>query len=135
MTVPAGDIPLLAALKPADRERILGYLKQRTYQAGDVVVREGEEALNLFLVVAGRARIEREGAGTIATIGPGDFFGELGLIEQHGRTATVVAEETLTCYLVPAWEFRPLLHEHPEMAVPMLLALIRRIHAREHHPR
>ena len=56
-----------------------------------------------------------------------------GLIEEHGRTATVVADSDLTCLLIPAWEFRASLEAHPEMAVPMLYAIIARLHAREHH--
>ena len=126
-------IPILAVLRPKDRERILRFAKHRTYAAGDTVVREGDPALNLFLVADGHARVEREGAGQIGRLEPGDFFGELGLIEQHGRTATVIAEDELTCYLLPAWEFRSLLKEHPEMAVPMLHTVIARLHGREHH--
>lgn len=112
---------------------MLANAKHRTYAPGDTVVREGDSALNLFLVADGHARVEREGAGQVGRLQPGDFFGELGLIEQHGRTATVVAEDELTCYLLPAWEFRALLKEHPAMAVPMLEALIARLHGREHH--
>jgi CRP/FNR family transcriptional regulator len=127
------QIPILAVLRPKDRERILKFAKHRTYAAGDTVVREGDPALNLFLVAEGHARVEREGVGPVGRLQPGDFFGELGLIEQHGRTATVIAEDELTCYLLPAWEFRSLLKEHPEMAVPMLHAVIARLHGREHH--
>ncbi len=135
MTAPdPARIPLLAVLGPKDRDRILKYAKHRTYAPGEIVVQEGDPALNLFLVAGGHARVEREGAGPVGRLQPGDFFGELGLIEQHGRTATVVAEDELTCYLLPAWEFRSLLKEHPEMAVPMLHAVIARLHGREHHP-
>jgi CRP-like cAMP-binding protein len=133
MTAPAPDIPLLAGLPPKDRERIVSYLKQRTYEPDEIVVQEGDPALHLFIVASGRARIEREGIGVLSRVGPGDFFGELALIEQHGRTATVIAEERLTCYLVPAWEFRSLLDSYPQMALPMLLAFIARMHASEQH--
>jgi CRP-like cAMP-binding protein len=126
-------IPILAVLKPKDRARILKFAKHRTYEAGEIVVREGDPALNLFLVADGHARVERDGVGPVGRLQAGDFFGELGLIEQHGRTATVIAEDDLTCYLLPAWEFRSLLTEHPEMAVPMLNAVIARLHGREHH--
>ncbi len=128
------QIPLLAVLRPKDRDAILRYARQRTYAPGDVVVREGDPALNLFVVVSGHATVERDDAGVVGRIGPGEFFGELGLIEQHGRTATVIAADELTCLLLPAWEFRALLEEHPQMAVPMLHTLIARLHGREHHP-
>ena len=123
-------IPILAVLRPKDRERILKFAKHRTYAPGDTVVREGDPALNLFLVAQGHARVEREGVGQVGRLQAGDFFGELGLIEEHGRTATVIAEDELTCYLLPAWEFRSLLKEHPEMAVPLLHAVIARLHGR-----
>jgi CRP-like cAMP-binding protein len=126
-------IPLLAVLRDKDRSRILKYARHRTYAPGDTVVQEGETALNLFIVAEGHARVERADVGAVGRIGPGDFFGELALIEQHARTASVIAEDELTCYLLPAWEFRSLLKEYPQMAVPMLESLIARIHGREHH--
>jgi CRP-like cAMP-binding protein len=136
MSQPNPDaIPLLASLKDKDRARVLEQAKHRTYAPGDIVVREGDEALYLFIVASGRGRVERDGQGVVGRLGPGDFFGELALIEEHARTATVIAEDELTCYLIPAWEFRSLLVEHPEMAVPMLHALIARLHGREHHAR
>ncbi len=134
MAAPTPDIPLLAGLPSKDRAQVLSYLKQRTFEPGQIVVREGDQGLNLFIVISGRVRVERGGVVTAPNIGPGEFFGELALIEQHGRTATVVAEEHLTCYVVPAWEFRALLKEYPQMAVSLLFALIARIHASEHVP-
>ena len=89
--------------------------------------------MNLFFI-AQRARtgVDRP-AGPARDLGPGDFFGELGLIEMHPRTATVVAEDEITCVLLPAWEFRDVLAEHPEMAVPMLFALVGRLHGMAPH--
>jgi CRP-like cAMP-binding protein len=133
-TVDHHDIPLLAVLSDKDRKQVLRNAKRRTYRAGDTVVHEGDQSLNLYIVAAGHARVEREGRGQVGRMGPGDFFGELGLIEEHERTATVIADDDLTCLLLPAWEFRSLLKEHPEMAVPMLHALIARVHGVEHHP-
>lgn len=128
-------IPLLSVLSPKDRAKVLAYAKRQTYQAGDVVVREGDPGMHLFFVTAGHARVEQAGPGWVGRLEPGDFFGELALIEEHGRTATVTAEDDLTCMLIPAWEFRALLKEHPELAFELLHALIGRLHRREHHPR
>ena len=129
------SIALLAVLKPKVRDEVLANARRRTFAAGDTLVREGDSALHLYIIGAGHARVERAEQGTVGRLGPGDFFGELALIEDHDRTATVVAEDELTCYLIPAWEFRALLQEHPEMALPMLQTLIARIHRREHHQR
>lgn len=132
-SIDAGAIPLFAVLAPKDRERVLKYAKRRTYAPGEIVVNEGDQSLNLYVLAAGHARVERKDRGQVGRIGPGDFFGELGLIEDHERTATVIAEDELTCLLLPAWEFRSLLKEHPTMAVPMLHALIARLHGIERH--
>ena len=131
----ADAVPLLAVLKEKDRDRVLGDARHRTYAPGETIVHEGDDALYMFIIAEGHARVEREESGVVGRLGPGDFFGELALIEEHARTATVIAEDALTAYLIPAWEFRSLLIEHPEMAVPMLKALIARIHGQEHHRR
>ena len=126
-------VPMLAVLKDRDRAKILATARQRTFAAGETVVREGDSSLNLFLVLAGTARVEREAKGVVGRLKTGDFFGEVGLIAEHARMATVTAETDLTCLLLPSWEFKALLHEHPEMAIPMLEALIARIHAQDEH--
>ena len=118
---------LFEALPKKVRDEVLGSARVRAYQADDVVVREGESALNLFIIKTGHARIER-GDTVVGRFGPGDFFGELALLEQSNRTATVVAEADLSCYLIPVWEFRALLDAHPQMAIPMLHKLIDRLH-------
>jgi CRP-like cAMP-binding protein len=128
-------VPLLAVLSDKDRAKVLANARTRTFTPGETVVRQGESALNLFIVRSGHARVERDEQAVGTRLGPGDFFGELALIEEHARTATIVAEDELTCYLIPAWEFRSLLKEHPAMALPMLEAVIARLHGREHHPR
>jgi len=130
----AANVPLLAVLKPREREAVLRSAREQHYAPGDVVVAEGDPATRLYVVVSGTARVERSGAGPVGRLKAGDFFGELALIEEHGRTASVVAESDLVCLLIPAWEFKALLEEHPQMAVPMLHAIIARLHAREHHP-
>ncbi len=126
-------IPLLAVLNPRERAEVLRSARERTFAPGEVVVNEGDPAVHLYLVARGNAHVERDGIGVVGRLGPGDFFGELGLIEKHGRTATVVADDELTCVMLSAWEFGALLKEHPQMAIPMLHALIARQHRRESH--
>jgi len=132
----AGDdveIPLLASLSARERTSLLQHARKRTWAAGDIVVREGDPGLNVFLIASGHVRIGREGNASVARLGPGDFFGELALIEDEPRTATVIADDDLTCFLIPNWEFRSLLNEHPAIALPMLKRVIARLHQLEHH--
>ena len=126
-------IKLLGVLSPKDRAKVLAGAKRRTYQPGDEVVREGDPGMHLYFVVSGHARVQQAGPGWVGQLAPGDFFGELALIEDHGRTATVIAEDELECLLIPAWEFRALLKEHPALANELLHALIERLHRRERH--
>ena len=126
------SVPLLAGLQDRVRRRLADIGKRRTYAADETIVQEGSTGTALYVVLSGRARVER-GGQAIGQLGTGDFFGELALIEEHPRSATVVASEETDCLLFPAWEFSALLEEHPEVAVPILRVLIRRLHRSEHH--
>lgn len=126
------SVPLLAGLEDRVRRRLAEIGKRRSYDADETIVREGSTGTALYIVLSGKARVEREGEA-LGTLAAGDFFGELALIEEHPRSATVVASERTECLLFPAWEFTALLNEHPEVAVPIMRALIARLHRREHH--
>lgn len=126
------SVPLLAGIEGRVRRRLAEIGKRRTYAADETIVREGSTGTALYIVLKGRARVEREGEA-IGQLSTGDFFGELALIEEHPRSATIVATEETDCLLFPAWEFTALLEEHPEIAVPIMRALIARLHRREHH--
>lgn len=126
------SVPLTAGLEARTRRRLAEIGKRRSYQADEVIVREGSTGTALYIVLSGTARVEREGEA-IGQLSAGDFFGELALIEEHPRSATVVAAAPTECLLFPAWEFTALLNEHPEVAVPIMRALIARLHRREHH--
>lgn len=129
----AASIPLLAVLDRRALDQVLRTAREQHYAPGDVVVGEGDPATRLYLIVEGTASVEQATQGAVGTMGAGEFFGELALIEEHGRTATVRAATDLTCLVIPAWEFRASLEEHPQMAIPMLNAIIARLHRREHH--
>ena len=132
-TARAGSIPLLAVLDKRALEQVLRTAREQRYAPGEVVVNEGDPATRLYLIVEGTATVEQSAAGKVGKMQAGDFFGELALIEEHGRTATVRADTELTCIIIPAWEFRASLLEHPQMAIPMLNTIIGRLHRREHH--
>ena len=126
------QVPLTAGLPPNVRRRLAEVGKVRSYEAGEEIVREGETGTALYIILNGRTRVEQDGK-VLGEMQTGDFFGELALIEEHRRSATVVAEDHTECVLYPAWEFTSLLAEHPEVAVPIMTELIRRLHRREHH--
>ena len=125
-------VPLLAGLDGRIRRRLAETGKRRTYGPEDEIVREGSNGTALYIVLRGEGRVER-GGEQLGTVGAGDFFGELALIEEHPRSASIIATTETECLLFPAWEFTALLQEHPEIAVPIMRALIQRLHRREHH--
>jgi len=126
------SVPLTAGLEERVRRRLAGIGRVRTYPDGTMIVEEGATGTALYIVVSGRARIVR-GGETIGEVAPGEFFGELALIEDHPRSASAIADGDTECLLFPAWEFTALLAEHPELAVPIMRTLIARMHKREQH--
>ena len=128
--------PLLADLDPKIIKRLAEQGVRRVYAPGEWIIRQDDPASALYVILRGRARAVKDGESDRAPtdLYPGDFFGELALIEEHPRTASVKAIEETECILFVAWEFTALLKEHPTMAVPIMNALIKRLHRREHKP-
>ncbi len=108
----------------------------RSYAPGEVIIRQGDAASAFYLILKGRVAVAQEANGQVNQLGtqePGSFFGEMALIEDHPRTASVTAIEPTECFLMVAWEFTALMHEHPSVTEALLRELITRIHRREHH--
>jgi len=126
------SVELFAGLDAEALASVGDHATEVSYPAGRWIVRQGEIGTGFFLLISGRARVVRDDH-LLAELGPGDFFGELALIEEHPRSATVVADTDTDCILFVAWEFTALLKEYPEMAIPLMNALIARLHHREHH--
>lgn len=130
------DSALLGGLDGRTQRQLLEQGARRTYQPGEVIVRQGDTATALYLVLRGRVEINRESDGAVVRLGeqgPGTFFGELALIEEHARTASVTAKEETECLLIVAWEFTALMHEYPQITEALLRELIARVHRQEHH--
>ncbi len=103
------------------------------YPAGRWVVRQGEIGTGFFLIVSGRARVVRDD-DVLAEIGPGDFFGELSLLDQQPRIAHVVTEEPTTCLAIASWDFEALLETQPKLTLALLRGVARRLReASEQH--
>ncbi len=115
-------IPLFAGLGKKDLKRLANQMSERTFSEGDAVATEGQTGVGFFLIEDGNATVSIDGE-TIRTLGPGDHFGEIALIDEGPRTATVLAATDLRCRGMSSWEFRPLVQEHPEFAWPLLQAM------------
>ncbi|HET7684798.1 MAG TPA: cyclic nucleotide-binding domain-containing protein [Candidatus Limnocylindria bacterium] len=127
------SVPLFAGLDTRSLKRLAEQAKRRTYAAGDPIIRQDAPASALYVITKGRVRVHEGGdeGATLTELIPGEFFGELALIEDRPRTASVTAVEETECMLFVAWEFTALLKEHPDIAVPIMHELIKRLHRRE----
>jgi CRP/FNR family transcriptional regulator len=123
-------VPLLAGLERKDLERLSRSFRERSFVEGDAITREGEEGVGFFVIVEGSASVNVHGE-LKAALGPGDAFGEMALIDQGPRSATVVAATDVRCLALTAWEFRPFVEEHPSVAWSMLETLARRLRSVE----
>jgi CRP-like cAMP-binding protein len=124
-------VPVLSTLERPDLERIADLAVPRQFEPGQVVFREGDESDTCYIVRSGRARAVREHTGgrtiTLATFGPGEFFGELALFEDERRSATVEAIEQTSVVAVLGPDMRRLMLEHPGISARLVIALGRRL--------
>jgi CRP-like cAMP-binding protein len=119
-------VPLFADLDKKELEGIANSLKERTFRAGETITSEGESAVGFFVIQEGEAKVT-VGGQERGRLGAGDYFGEIALIAQTGRTATVIAETDVRCLGMTFWEFRPLVEENGKIAWKMLQSLARKM--------
>jgi CRP/FNR family transcriptional regulator, cyclic AMP receptor protein len=119
-------VPLFSGLDPRELETIARTVHERTFQEGDAVAQEGEGGVGFFVIREGQAKVTIDGRD-VRTLGPGDYFGEIALIAETPRTATVVAETELKCYGLTPWEFRPLVQTNAGIAWKLLTALAQKV--------
>ena len=117
-------VPIFADLDDRELERIGSSMKQRTFKAGDVVTAEGQSGVGFFVIEDGEAKVT-VGGEERRRLGAGDYFGEVALLNESARTATITAESDLSCYGMTAWEFRPLVETHGSIAWKLLQAMSR----------
>lgn len=96
------------------------------FPAGHVIARQGEIGTGFFVIVSGGVRVVRDGA-VVAHLGPGEFFGELSVLDQMPRNATVVAEQPTSCLALASWDFDKVLLEEPALTLAILRGVARRL--------
>ena len=123
-------VPLFSGVKPKDLKKLGRRMTERSFGEGDVITREGESGLGFFVIENGNATVSLKGE-IVRTLGPGDHFGEIALIDSGVRSATIVAGTDLRCRGMSAWEFKPFVEEHPEVAWALLESLVGRLRESE----
>jgi len=123
-------IPLFTGLKPRELEQLSGSFKERTFNAGETVATEGQEGAGFFVIESGEALVTVSGDER-RTLGPGDYFGDIALIDQGARTATITAASDLHTYGLTFWDFRPLVENDARVAWPLLQVMAKRLREAE----
>jgi CRP-like cAMP-binding protein len=126
------NVPLFAGLPDDDLERLARQMKERRFSEGSAVTTEGAGGAGFFVIIDGNATV-MVGHEERAQLGPGDHFGEIALIDEGMRSASITADTDLLCYGMTAWEFRPFVEEHPQVAWAMLQTLARRLREAQAH--
>ena len=126
-------VPYFEGLSEKTLKAIASEGKVIAYDAGKTIVGEGGAGIGFYLVLEGRVEV-RKGEKVLATLEKGQFFGEMSVIDGQPRSADVVAVSPTKCWVLVSWSFAGLLKGHPEIALPMLKELVRRLRAAQSAP-
>jgi len=126
-------VPLFQGLNKRQMETLAKTFVERNYKSGQAIVTQGKGGEGFFVVTKGKAEAVRERSDNVKvvvnTFGKGDFFGELALLDDGVRTATVTASEDVECLVMTSWDFLSVLREDADMSVTILKELARRFRA------
>jgi CRP/FNR family cyclic AMP-dependent transcriptional regulator len=107
---------------------------EQSYTPGQEIVHQGDTGAGAFIIRSGKVEVVQEKDGqqtTLATLGPGDVFGEMALLDEFPRSASVRAVEPTTALGIQRWHFKGIIESHPQLALALLPMLVRRIRAAE----
>ena len=126
-------VPLFAGCSAREIGVIANAAKVMTDREGAVLAREGDAGIGLFVILEGTAQVSIGGRKR-DTLGPGDFFGEIALLDRGPRSATVTATSEIRTAAITEWVFRGLLQQQPSIAVKTLEVLAGRVRAATNDP-
>ena len=133
-------VDLFSGLRKKELQNLATYCVESTYRPGSVMLSEGEQGLGLFILTKGTVRITRKNSSdgaeqVLGTAGAGDVVGEMALLDDLPRSATVTAVDEVTVLKLPLWEFRRFLRHSlkndPDVGLDLLAALSRRLRKAE----
>jgi CRP-like cAMP-binding protein len=118
------NVPLFSGLTQRQLKQLARGFKEREFKSGTSVVREGQmSGVGFFVIVDGTAKVS-VGGSEVALLGPGDHFGELALISERVRSATVTADGPLSCLVIAFWDFRQFARQNPDVSWKLLQHLV-----------
>jgi CRP-like cAMP-binding protein len=122
-----GRVELFSRLKGKHLKRVAESMTARTFAVGDEITKEGEVSVGFYVIEQGTAIVTMHG-DQVGELGPGDFFGEISLIAETPRAATITAETELRCYAMTSWDFRSLVEGNGEIAWAILASTARKLY-------
>jgi CRP-like cAMP-binding protein len=117
--------PLWSGLNEKELKVIARSFKELKYESGDIIVRKGEAGVGFYLMAEGTVEVRSDGK-VLSRLGPGQFFGEMALLDGQPRSADVVALEPSKCLALTSWSFKSIVSNHPKMALKLLEESTRR---------
>jgi CRP/FNR family transcriptional regulator, cyclic AMP receptor protein len=124
------SVPLFAELSEDELAQVARLFKQRNFAPGETVAKEGSGGAAFYLIESGTAKVNVAGRERPA-LGPGDYFGEIALIDEGARSATITAVEQLSCYGLTYWDFRPLVQSNADICWKLLQFMVARLRLAE----
>ena len=126
---------IFSELSRRDLRRLAAGTVCRNFAKGDIIVKESDDATAFFVMCSGKAEVLKGGGKSkprvVGTLGPGDFFGDMALLDGYQRSATVRALEETECLVLYRWDFLAELRTRPSIALQMLPVLSRRLREAE----
>lgn len=129
-------VDLFAHLNKKELQALAQVSQERHYAAGTTIVAQGDTGVGLYVIKSGKVRIMHASSPDraeeeLATAEPGNVIGEMSLLDDLPRSASVIAIDDVTALLLPVWEFRTTLQSHPDIALKLLSVLSRRLRKAE----
>jgi CRP-like cAMP-binding protein len=120
------QVPLFADLNKQEIQGLVSSMKERSFDEGATIASEGQAGVGFFIIDEGEAAVTVQGE-EVRTLKHGDHFGEVALIDDGARTATVTAKTPLKTYGITSWEFKPLVEDNAALAWKMLQTMAKRL--------
>jgi len=133
-------VDLFAGLDKKDLQVLTNACQERNYKAGSTLIKQGDTGVGLYVIISGTVRVTQannpdKAEVDLGTAGPGSVLGEMSLLDDLPRSATVTAITDVTALLLPVWEFRTTLRNQPDIALRLLSVLSHRLRKAESHSR
>lgn len=119
-------VSLFAGLDRKELEVLGKLVNEQRYEPGAIIVKSGAGGHGLYIIKAGNVSVVRDGQ-KVASMGPGQFFGEIAVLDGGPRTADVKAESETVCLTLTSWEVKPLLMDNAAITYKMLLEMVKRL--------